>query len=60
MGFTDTVTWTGQQLTLGELREFVARAVEAPDQQRVTVTVDQRFNNPTDPGGTIRISTSRE
>lgn len=59
MGFTDTVTWSGHQLTLNELREFVERATGYGGDEIVRVTVEPRFNSPTDPGGTIRLSTSK-
>lgn len=56
MGFTNEVHWSGQSLTIGELREFVRRAADAGDEAEVEVQKEPVHNHPTDFGGTIRLT----
>lgn len=58
MGFSTRVRWVGRKVTRDVLGELVdrARAANIGGDSEVSVHVDSKFNNPSDPGGEITLS----
>lgn len=58
MGFSTRIRWVGRKVTREVLSELVDRAAAANIGRdvEVSVHVDPKFDNPSDPGGEITLS----
>ena len=58
-GFTNSTTWTGRQLTAGDIRKLAMATGGMDDSETVYWHAEPSYPSPTDPGGALTIKITR-